>query len=349
MSRGPRRLIQVGLGAWGRDWHANVLSRSTEVELVGFVDADTDALASAQELLSLPPERCFGTLAEAAAATHADAVVVPAALPAHVPVALEALDAGLDVLLEKPFAPSVADALGVVARAADRGRVLMVSQNYRFFPAVRAAAALVRDGALGPVDSVHVDFRRDAHATEPPGHRHFTIAQPLLLDMSIHHFDLMRLILGQEAREVVCRAWNAPWSRFVEPAAGAATIVFDGGTVVSYRGSWVSSGPATPWSGEWRIDCRDGEIAFASRGDAEAVIDRLTVRERGGEARPMTLPEIGPTGRAGVLAAFLEAVRTRAVPETDGRANLGTMALTHAAIASATTGEPQLVSVPDAA
>ena len=138
-------------------------------------------------------------------------------------------------------------------------------------------------------------------------------------------------------------------ARFVEPAAGAATIVFDGGTVVSYRGSWVSSGPATPWSGEWRIDCRDGEIAFASRGDAEAVIDRLTVRERGGEARPMTLPEIGPTGRAGVLAAFLEAVRTRAVPETDGRANLGTMALTHAAIASATTGEPQLVSVPDAA
>src|SRR5262249_14687960 len=210
--------------------------------------------ARAQKKLEIPAERCFSSLGDALAAVECDAVLVTTVLAAHVPVALEALAAGKHVLLEKPFAPTLADARRVVVAAAERGKLLMISQNYRFYPAVRTAAALVRDGTLGAVGAVNIDFRRYANSAPTEGHRHYALRQPLLLDMAVHHFDLMRMVLGQEPRQVSCHAWNPPWSKFAEPAAAAATINFDGGMVVSYRGSWVSPSPQTYWAGEWRME-----------------------------------------------------------------------------------------------
>lgn len=237
------RIIQVGLGGWGRDWARTVLQHDEEVALLACVDADAASLELARKQLDLPAHSYFQSLNAALDATDAEAVLVTASLPGHVPLALEALRAGKHVLLEKPFAPSVAEARQVVELAAQRNRVLMISQNYRFFPAVQTVRDLLRSGSLGEVGSVSVDFRRSANAAAPEGHRHYTLHQPLLADMSIHHFDLMRAVLGQEPVEVACRAWNPTWSNFEEPAAAFATVSFDGGAVVSYRGSWVSPGP----------------------------------------------------------------------------------------------------------
>ena len=326
------RIIQVGMGGWGQDWQRNILRASADIELVGYVDLDTSALSQARTRCALPEDRCFGTIADAFEAADADAVLITAALGAHVPVALAALQAGKHVLVEKPLAPTVAEARQVVAAAAERGRLLMVSQNYRFYPAVRVAAALVREQALGPVDAVAVDFRRYANGDPVVGNRHYTLAHPLLLDMSIHHFDLMRFVLGQEPQRLTCEAWNPPWSNFVEPAAAAATIAFDGGAVVSYRGSWVSTGPETPWAGEWRIECRNGEISWASRADTGTSADQVVVRGLKKAPRRVELPELAQIDRAGTLAAFVRAIRTGQEPECSGRDNLGTLALMRAAI-----------------
>src|SRR5436305_156214 len=140
------RLVQVGMGNWGRNWATNVIRRSEYVALVACVDLDAELLVQAQKLLSMPEERCFQTLKSALAAIEADAVLITASLPAHVPIALEALDAGKHVLLEKPFALTLVQAQKVVEMAAKQNRVLMISQNYRFFPAVQAVTALIREG-----------------------------------------------------------------------------------------------------------------------------------------------------------------------------------------------------------
>jgi predicted dehydrogenase len=247
------------------------------------------------------------------------------------------------VLLEKPFAPSVAEARRVVDLAAERGLQLMVSQNYRFFPAVRVATELVRSGTLGEVGAVSVDFRRYANRPAREGHRHYTLHQPLLADMAVHHFDLMRAVLGQEPVEVACCAWNPPWSNFDEPAAAFATISFDGGAVVSYRGSWVSPGPQTAWAGEWRMECAGGEIAWTSRDNLGASVDRVTVRPLRKRARRIELPALPQIDRAGSLRAFARAVERGEEPESSGRANLGSIALVHAAIKAAATGAPARV------
>lgn len=338
------RLIQVGMGAWGRNWATHVLPQSEEVELVACVDPVTGMLALAQQLLNLPPAHYFPTLTSALELVEADAVLITATLPAHVPLALEALAAGKHVLLEKPFAPTMAEAQQVVTLAARQNRVLMISQNYRFFPAVRAVTGLLRAGTLGPVGTVRIDFRYYKNGAGRDDRRYFQVQQPLLMDMAIHHFDLMRLVLGQEPSQISCQTWNPPWSNYVDPAAGAATITFDGGAAVSYRGSWVSPAPRTSWSGEWHIECSGGEIVWTSRD--EAAPDHVAVRPLGRRAHHLKLPELAFTDRSGSLHAFVQAVQTGQEPESSGRDNLRTLAFTYAAIESATSQVPVYLSLP---
>jgi len=330
------RLVQAGMGSWGEDWGTHVIQQDSDVELVACVDLDAGRLERARQLFNLPPERCFLTLESALASVEADAVLITASLPAHVPLALVSLNAGKHVLLEKPFAPTLAEAQQVVETAAQRGRVLMISQNYRFFPAVRAVTALVREGTLGSIGTVSIDFRRYKNTAVRESQPYYQVWQPLLVDMAIHHFDLMRVVLGQEPSQITCQAWNPPWSKFVDPPAAAATITFDGGAVVSYRGSWVSPGPKTCWSGEWRVECTRGEIVWTSRGDTTS--DQVTVRPLGKRAHRVKLPEIALTDRRGSLQAFVQAVRTGQEPESSGRDNLHSLALMCAAVESATSG-----------
>lgn len=337
------RLVQVGMGGWGRNWATHVIERSEDVELAACVDLDAEMLVQAQQLLSMSPACCFQTLESALASVEADAVLITGSLPAHVPVALEALNAGKHVLLEKPFAPTIAQAQQVVETAANRNRVLMISQNYRFFPAVRAVTALVREGKLGSIGSVSIDFRRYKNSSEAKDYRYYQIWQPLLADMAIHHFDLMRAVLGQEPSQITCQTWNPPWSKFVDPASAAATITFDGGAVVNYRGSWVSPGPRTSWSGEWHIECSGGEIVWTSRDDTAP--DHVSVRPLGKRVRQVQLPEVPLTDRRGSLKAFVQAVWTGQEPECSGRDNLHTIELMLAAVESAASRLPVSIAV----
>ena len=330
-------IIHVGLGGWGSSWATNIVAKNKDVETVAWVEIDAETLQQVQQRLGLPQERCFTSLEDALAATQAEAVLITASLPGHVPSARAALQAGKHVLLEKPFAPSVAQAQELVDLAEERGKLLMISQNYRYAPVVRTATKLVQEQAIGQVGTVNIDFRRYDNIQPFEEHRHYKIWEPLLVDMSIHHFDLMRLVIGQEPRQVVCKTWNPSWSKYVEPASGAITITFDGGAVVSYRGSWVSMGPQTNWTGDWHMEGEKGELIWSCRGDQP---EYVTLRPLNKAASDIELPKLADIDRAGSLAAFVQAIQTNSVPETSGRDNLKTLALMFAAIESAKTGLP---------
>ena len=329
-------LVQVGLGGWGRDW-TRLVRASEDFAGMAFVDSSPEALALAVKG-GVPEERCFPSLQDALAATSADAVLITTGVGGHAPVALEALEAGLPVLVEKPFAATLAQAQEVVRVAGERGLPLMVSQNYRFHPAPLLAAQVVREERLGTPGFVEVDFRRDSARSRPPATAHHALPDPLLMDMAIHHFDLMRFVLGREPLRVSCTAFNPPWSPFRDPAAAAAEIEFGGGLVVSYRGSWASSGPITPWAGEWRMDAEGGEIRWTSRDDPTP--DHVTLRPLGGSPERLTLPDVPHLDRAGALAEFAAAIRGGRESASSGRENLGSLALAFAARLSARERRP---------
>ena len=334
------RVMQVGLGDWGRDWAQRVIPEVTEIDLVGYVDPDPSALARLRDAMPKAHVQSFSTLEQGIEASKPEAVLVTATLPGHAPVTRAALAAGLHVLVEKPFAESIEVAQQLVELAAVKGKVLMVSQNYRFFPAARKVAQLVSEARLGKLHQVSIDFRRYSPGTVNGRGRHHFEDQPLLVDMSIHHFDLLRLILDSEPERIYCETWNPDWSAFSGPSVAVSSIDFGGGIVVSYRGSWVSTGPITPWSGEWRMDFQHGHIFWTSRDDDGARRDRVVIHKPDHKPRVIRLPVLSQTDRAGTLAEFARAIHEGREPECSGRDNLGTLALVAAAVESAKRRQP---------
>jgi predicted dehydrogenase len=333
------RIVQVGLGGFGRNWAEQMIPQVREVEVVATADLSDASREAAIEAGVASAGSCFSSTEEAIAAADPDAVLVTASLVGHVPAVRAALEAGKHVMVEKPFAPTVAEGEQLVALAESKGLTLAVSQNYRFFPAVRAVRQLVADGELGDLHAVEIDFRRFSGVNGRRGPHHY-LDEPLLVDMSIHHFDLLRTVLGRNATEITCRTWDPDWSLFSGPSEGVAMIDFGSELTVSYRGSWVSHGDPTPWAGQWRMDFADGEIAWTSRGDGPEgwKSDQVWVRRNGEQPTKIELPTVERTDRAGTLTEFAAAITEGREPQNSGRDNIGTLGLTYAAVEAATTG-----------
>lgn len=339
------KIIQVGLGHWGRNWAKNVVAKVDGVEPVAWVEPAVAARERAVAELGLSPSACFATLDEAFGAVDADGVLCTAALVAHAPTADACIAAGKHLLVEKPFAPSAAEAARLAAAAEEAGIVLHVSQNYRFQPAVAKVLELVQSAALGPVATVDIEFHQYAPALN---YRYYDLPDPLLADMFIHQFDLIRLLLGREPEQVTCLSWNPPGSPFVHDPSAALLIRLAGGVVVTLRGSWVSREPATAWSGTWRLQCADGVIGFSSRasGDRSLENEHVTQRPLGGAERDLALDPMPQYGRIGTLDAFARTVGgEKPSPLTATAANnVGSLRLMEAAIRSA-AAEGALVAV----
>ena len=329
----PLRIVQVGLGDWGRDWAWRVNPTVDEIEVVGYVDSDAGALKLLARRLPGARASWFGSLDAALAATRPEALLVTTTIAGHAPLARAGLEAGLHVLVEKPFTDKLDVAAELVSLAAAKGLALMVSQNYRFFPAARTAARLVRDGSLGELYEIGIDFRRDYSSPPKPRFRIHVDSQPLLVDMSIHHFDLLRLIVGREPDRVFCSTANVGRGGFDGPPTAAASVTF-GEALVSYRGSWISAGPKTPWAGEWNMELEHGNVRWTSRGDNGLLHDKVVVTPRGGKRQVVQLPTLSRVDRAGTLTEFALAVREGREPETSGRDNLATLAFTVAMVES---------------
>ena len=334
------RIVQVGLGGFGRDWAKNMIPRVPEVEVVGTVDLSPGSRKLAIAAGLTTAEDCYATTEAALEATDPEAVLVTASLVGHVPAARAALASGRHVLIEKPFAPSVAEAKELIALADGHGLTVAVSQNYRFFPAVKAVQRIVAEQIYGELHAVAIDFRQMSGASGVAG-AHHALDEPLLVDMSIHHFDLIRAVLGREVTTVDLRTWDPSWSLFTGPSEGAGLIESGPDLVTSYRASWVSSGVRTAWAGEWRMDFADAEVWWTSRGDGPVGwrSDEVRVR-RGKKVETLVLPTAARVDRAGSLTEFVNAIEEGREPVISGRQNLGSLATTYASVESARTRQP---------
>lgn len=343
------RIIHVGLGGWGGNWARTAIPEVSEVEVVGIVDPSAATLEAVRTDLGLPTTAAFASLTEALAAVEADAVVITAPAVTHVPLALEALEAGKHVLVEKPFANTTDEAVTAVRRAEELGLVLQVSQNYRWYPAPRVVQDLLAKDTVGEVSAISIDFRQWDNDQPVGTYPHYAFPHAMINDMAIHHFDLLRMVTGREAVRVYARASYPEYSKYQDEAVASMIIELDDGLVVSYRGSWLSRAPRTAWAGEWSIQGEDGELWFTSRSGAPNAVegDRVTVRRtQDDEAVAVELPALEHTDRQGGLQAFARSVSGGPAPATSGRDNLRSLALMEAAGRSAASGRPEDVVVP---
>ena len=183
------KLGLVGYGFGGRIFHAPFIQAADGVEIGGVVARSADKIA--QISVDLPGVPVFASLTEMIADGSFDAVTITTPPATHMPLALEAIQAGLHVVCDKPFAMNLRDASQMAEAAVQKGVLLNVFQNRRRDTDLVTLASLIDAGTLGTVQ--RVDNRMDFDQIEtlergPEG--------GLLRDLGSHLVDQMLWLLG---------------------------------------------------------------------------------------------------------------------------------------------------------
>jgi len=295
----------------------------------------------------VPPVRRFTRLEDALSVVEADGLLDITPAPCHESTSITGIEAGLHVLVEKPISNTLAGAQAMVRAARQHDRTLMVTQQFRYHDQPRLLRRLLSEGAIGEIDHIVAEFQLQGLLF---GWRQ-TMAHPFLMDMAIHHFDLMRYLLGREAVRVTAQTWNPPFSNTRGDMSAFAWIEFEGGVRVNYTGSFAAPGQDTGWNGRWVITGSKGSLVWNPRDDWGPVrlfrqnADLSQYHEQHfftplpevwGE--PVWPDSMGATGHHYDLYHWRACVESKTEPETSGRDNLHTLALTLATIEAAETG-----------
>jgi predicted dehydrogenase len=315
----PLRLLQAGAGGMGRAW-LRTIAANPSVQLVGLIDLNVDVARAAADEHGYPDLPIATSIDELGVDFEAlTDVTVPAA---HPKVSVEALLRGVPVLCEKPLAETVRESLQMAAASEVSGQLLMVSQSRRYFRAVEAFRRQLAE--LGPIGTLSCEFFKAPHFS---GFRE-RMAEPLLVDMAIHQFDLSRKLIGSEPVSVYCDSYNPSWSWFDGNAAASAIFTYADGTRFTFAGSWCAPGLETSWNGRWRASTPGGTATWD--GDNAPVSEPVVPAPLGEE----------PEEIAGSLVEFVDAVRTSATPQSEVHSNVISLAMVEAAVRSANTGVP---------
>jgi predicted dehydrogenase len=216
----------VGVGAFGRN-HARVYRQMAQqgeaVRLVGVVDTD---LARADAVAGEFGCRAFGSIAQLID-THSEVQAASVAVPTmqHLGVARALMEAGIDVLVEKPLASSLAEASEMVHLAKRLGRIAQAGHLERFNPAVRATLPLVTQPMFFEVHRLSVFTPR-------------SLDVDVVLDLMIHDLDIVLSFVNSPIREI--RAVGLP---ILSPRVDIANVrlEFESGCVANFTASRVST------------------------------------------------------------------------------------------------------------
>mgnify|MGYP001190399932 FL=1 len=216
------RRLRLGVVGGGRGsvvgtWHRNGARLSGQWDVVaGALSTDPERARLSAADWCIAPGRAYADFREMAAAEAAradgiEAVTVCTPNHSHHRIAAHFLEAGFDVILDKPMTIAVEDAQSLVALARQAGRVLAVTYPYAHHAMIRQAQGLVRGGAIGTVRQALVEYVQD-WATEPDPQDNRSVAwrrDPALVgrtsatgDIGTHAYHLMKTVTDLDAEAV---------------------------------------------------------------------------------------------------------------------------------------------------
>jgi UDP-N-acetylglucosamine 3-dehydrogenase len=218
------RVAVLGLGNMGTQ-HLRVLSQTDGACLVGACDQSVEACRVAASHAGVSTFSDW----ESVLALRPDAIVNALPTNDHFEVTKTFLEAGTHVLVEKPIATSVDEAVTLTEIADSAGLLLMVGNVERFNPVVRAAKELIDSNRLGRIMSVAA--------------RRVGVGRPAVprvnvaLDLAIHDIDILSFLLGREGRLLLAAGAMMDANRVEDHV----DLVFDyGGIVATIQANWIT-------------------------------------------------------------------------------------------------------------
>ena len=371
----PLRLAIIGGGphAWIGQMHRGAAEMDGWFRAeAGVFSSDPVRSRSAGIGLGFAAERSYGDIAEmlekeSKRADPIDAVAIMTPNDTHYPFAAAALDAGLDVVCDKPVTHDFAQACDLVARTREHDRLFAIAHGYSAYPMTRYARQLVRDGTLGTVRLVQVEYIQSGLATRieegPQSNRLRWLFDPqrsgqalVMSAIGCHAQHLASFVSGLNVARVAADVTALlPGRKVVDYVS--ALIEFDGGV----RGTFTVTQAAAGGENDIRLRVY-GEKGMLDWSHREASYLHLNLHGEPartlGRGDPFLPPEIIATGRTprghpeGLREAFAN-IYTELAQERMARA-LGepvpdfpypriedgahTMAFIEACVASATQG-----------
>jgi predicted dehydrogenase len=301
------RVAVAGAGEFGRN-HARVYREIESAELIGVYDQDARrAAVVAKEFQT----KVFANLEELRG--HADAVSVAVPTVAHAEVGCRLMEMGLDVLVEKPMAVDLAEADALITSAKKNRRILQVGHVERFNPAVIAVEPILNRPLFFEVHRLGVFTAR-------------SLDVDVIYDLMIHDLDILLALVKEPVTEV--KAVGIPvLTNKVDIAH--ARLEFIGGAVANVTASRVS----TERVRKMRFFQQHEYISldYARRDALRVGVNKPGPQPEFGFQK-LDAPAVEPL-RAEV-EAFVDAVRTRKEPKTNGAAGRAALELAGRVIAS---------------
>jgi len=322
--------ILAGLGGRGLYWLGEARAHEG-CELVAYVEPSDQNQDRAAKEHDVPDAEIYPSLKEALKDAEADFVLDVTPPSVHREVAELAFAAGLHVLGEKPLSDDFKSAREMVELGTKAGLKHMITQNYRFTPQPRTTRKLLADGLIGKPGQCDVRFYMNW--ADFPGSHYVTQPYMLINDMMVHHFDMIRYVLGEDPVRVHAVTWNQPWGWHKGDAAHCITFEFEDGLYATHVCVGCAVGSRTSWNGDWRIEGPEGSIDWVGSAIRHAHLHR-TEKPVDEEVPPLDVP---PGGKA-ILDEFFAAIAEDREPECSAADNIKSLAMVFAAIQSAKEG-----------
>ena len=325
----PLRLGLAGLGSMGRN-HLRVISNHPDTILAAVADPTAEALEAA---VAQTKARGFADPLAMIATAELDGVVVAAPTTNHSALALAAIERGLPVLVEKPLAATVDDAIAIVSAARKRGVRVQVGHVERYNPAVLEMGRLIRAGWLSTIYAI------TSRRAGPFPARIRDVG--VTIDLGTHDVDMLSWIAGERPVRVYAETSQRIHATHEDLAFGL--MHFPSGATGFLDVDWLT--PAK----------RRSLVAVGEEGMFE--LDYLTQRltfTRSNVERPQTIAGYATTFTGDVaeipvvsveplraqLDEFVRVLRTGDRPYVDGEDGLWAVAIANALLTAAAERRP---------
>lgn len=329
----PLRVGVIGYGYWGPNLVRN-FAEYPGSEVVAIADRSPERLGPI--LRRHPGVSTTTDHRDLLRDPGVEAVVIATPISTHYQLALEALQAGKHVLVEKTLTATSEQALRLIDEAERRSRVLMVDHTFVYTGAVRKIKELVGAGRLGRIyywDSVRVNLGLFQHDVD------------VMWDLAVHDLSIMDTILGLRPVAVAATGISVVPNRPIN--TGYLTLFFERELLAHFHVNWLAPVKVrrTLIGGETQMIVYDDlepseKVKLYDRGitldAAHESLYQLMVGYRIGD---MWAPRVSLTEALRVETQhFVECTRGRATPLTGGEAGLRVIRILEAATASLKQG-----------
>jgi D-apiose dehydrogenase len=328
--------ILIGAGYFAQ-FHADAWSRMDGVRITAVADPDRARAQEFAQRFAIPA--VYDNAEKALAAEQPDFADIATRPDSHVELTLLAAGHGVNVICQKPMAPTVEDCQAMIDGCSRAGVRLVIHENWRWQPWYREARRVIESGELGSVFHISFTVRAgDGRGAEPyPVQPYFrTMERFLTYEMLVHFLDTIRYLTGDIA-EVFCRM-----ARINPVIAGEDLSVIhtrnETGVSALIDANRISGPlPAEVAFGSMRLEGDRGLLRMTGDG-------RLFVTKYGEPERPYLypIPETGYKGDS-ILAMqrhIIDSFRSGGRAESEGPEYMNTVEAVEACYRSAASGSP---------